>query len=46
MPPNVPHWHETSEDTAFVQVAITRIEKGETVCLHEVTDEIYNKYES
>lgn len=41
-PPNVPHWHGASTDTAFVQVAITGREKGETVWLEEVTDEEYN----
>lgn len=42
-PPNVPHWHGASADTAFVQVAITGREKGETVWLQEVTDEVYRK---
>ena len=42
-PPNVPHWHGASADTAFVQVAITGREKGETVWLEAVTDEEYNK---
>ncbi|KAF5278685.1 hypothetical protein FQR65_LT15603 [Abscondita terminalis] len=32
-PVNVPHWHGASADTAFVQVAITGREKGETVWL-------------
>lgn len=41
-PPNVPHWHGASADTAFVQVAITGREKGETVWLEAVTDEEYN----
>jgi quercetin dioxygenase-like cupin family protein len=41
-PPNVPHWHGASADTAFVQIAITGREKGETVWLEEVTDSIYN----
>ncbi|MCH5599202.1 hypothetical protein MKP09_15440 [Niabella ginsengisoli] len=41
-PPNVPHWHGASLDTAFVQVAITGREKGETVWLEVVTDEVYN----
>jgi quercetin dioxygenase-like cupin family protein len=43
-PPNVPHWHGASADTAFVQVAITNRHLGETVWLHEVTDEEYKKY--
>jgi quercetin dioxygenase-like cupin family protein len=42
-PPNIPHWHGASTDTAFVQVAITGREKGETVWLEAVTDEEYNK---
>lgn len=40
--PNVPHWHGASSNTAFVQVAITGREKGETIWLSEVTDEEYN----
>lgn len=42
-PPNIPHWHGASADTAFVQIAITGREKGETVWLEEVTDEEYNR---
>jgi quercetin dioxygenase-like cupin family protein len=42
-PTNVPHWHGASADTAFVQVAITNRHLGETVWLHEVTDEEYKK---
>lgn len=41
-PPNIAHWHGASADTAFVQVAITGREKGETVWLEQVTDEEYN----
>ena len=41
-PPNVPHWHGASADTAFAQVAITSREKGETVWLEAVTDEEYH----
>jgi quercetin dioxygenase-like cupin family protein len=41
-PPDVLHWHGASADTAFVQLAITGREKGETVWTDEVTDEIYN----
>lgn len=41
-PPNIPHWHGASSDTAFVQVAITGREKGETIWLNSVTDEEYN----
>lgn len=44
-PPDVPHWHGASPDTAFVQVAITGREKGETVWLEEVTDEEYRNEE-
>lgn len=42
-PPNVPHWHGASADTAFVQIAITGREKGETIWLEAVTDSIYNR---
>jgi quercetin dioxygenase-like cupin family protein len=42
-PTGVPHWHGASADTAFVQVAITNRHLGETVWLHEVTDEEYKK---
>ncbi|MES2652565.1 MAG: cupin domain-containing protein [Bacteroidota bacterium] len=41
--PNVIHWHGASADEAFVQLAVTGREKGETVWLEEVTDEEYNK---
>ena len=40
-PPNTIHWHGASADTAFVQVAITGREKGETVWLATVTEEEY-----
>ena len=42
-PSNVPHWHGASVDTAFAHVAITNRHLGETVWLHEVTDEEYRK---
>lgn len=42
-PPNLPHWHGASVDTAFVQVAITNRHLGETVWLHEVSEEEYKK---
>lgn len=42
-PADIPHWHGASVDTAFVQVAITGREKGETQWLDSVTDEEYNK---
>jgi quercetin dioxygenase-like cupin family protein len=41
-PRNTPHWHGASADTAFVQIAITSREKGETVWLENVTDAEYN----
>lgn len=41
-PPNVAHWHGASADSAFVQVAITGREKGETVWLEAVTDDVYS----
>ncbi|RBQ04273.1 cupin domain-containing protein [Pedobacter miscanthi] len=40
-PPNVPHWHGASQDTMFVQVAITSRQKGPTVWLEAVTDRVY-----
>jgi len=42
-PIDVPHWHGASADSAFVQVAITGREKGETVWYNPVTDEEYNR---
>jgi quercetin dioxygenase-like cupin family protein len=42
-PANVPHWHGASVDSAFVQVAITNRHLGETVWLHEVTEDEYKK---
>lgn len=41
-PPNVPHWHGASVDTAFVQLAVSGREKGPTVWLGPVTDEQYH----
>lgn len=41
-PIDVSHWHGASADTAFIQVAITGREKGETVWLAPVTDEEYH----
>lgn len=41
-PPNVPHWHGASPDTAFVQVAVTNRHLGATVWLEAVTDQEYN----
>lgn len=40
-PADIPHWHGASADSAFVQVAITGREKGETRWLQPVTDEEY-----
>lgn len=42
-PVDVPHWHGASADAAFVQVAITGSEKGETVWYKQVTDEEYSR---
>lgn len=42
-PPDVPHWHGASADTAFVQIAVTSRHLGPTVWLEEVTDEEYHK---
>lgn len=41
-PPNLPHWHGASIDTAFVQVAITNNQSGATVWLNAVSNEEYN----
>lgn len=40
-PPNVPHWHGASADTAFVQVAVTNNQKGATVWMEAVADTVY-----
>ena len=40
-PPNIPHWHGASSDSAFVQVAVTGREKGQTVWLDAVSDSVY-----
>lgn len=42
-PPNVAHWHGASADSAFVQLAITGREKGETKWLEPVSDDDYKK---
>lgn len=42
-PPQVPHWHGASNDTSFIQVAITGREKGATVWLDAVPDSVYLK---
>lgn len=42
-PTNVAHWHGASIDTTFVQVAITNRHLGETVWLHEVSEEEYKQ---
>ena len=41
-PPSVKHWHGASADTAFVQVAVTNNDKGATVWMDAVTDNVYN----
>jgi quercetin dioxygenase-like cupin family protein len=41
-PPNTPHWHGASADTAFVQVAVTNNHLGATVWMEAVTDEEYH----
>jgi quercetin dioxygenase-like cupin family protein len=40
-PPNTPHWHGASTDSAFVQVAVTNNQNGPTVWLNPVTKEEY-----
>lgn len=42
-PPNVEHWHGASEDSYFVQVAITDNKKGSVIWLQPVTEEEYHK---
>ena len=42
-PPNIPHWHGASVDSAFVQIAVTGREKGATVWLEVVTEDEYNR---
>lgn len=42
-PPNVPHWHGASPDTAFVQLAITSNHNGATIWMDAVTDSVYNR---
>jgi quercetin dioxygenase-like cupin family protein len=42
-PVNVPHWHGASAHTAFVQLAITNRHLGETVWLHEVSEQEYKQ---
>lgn len=41
-PPNIPHWHGASADTALVQVAVSGRESGPTVWLEVVSDEEYH----
>ena len=40
-PPNVPHWHGASSDSAFVQLAITSRAAGPTEWLQAVSKEDY-----
>lgn len=40
-PANIPHWHGASEDSGFIQVAITSRVDGPTEWLEVVTDEEY-----
>ena len=40
-PPNVPHWHGASADTAFIQIAITSRLKGPTEWLEAVHEKEY-----
>lgn len=42
-PSNVPHWHGTSPDQEFVQLAITGREHGPTEWLATVTDEEHKR---
>ncbi len=40
-PPNLPHWHGASEDSEFIQVAITSRVDGPTEWLEKVSDNEY-----
>lgn len=40
-PPNIPHWHGASDDSYFVQLAITNTKNGVPVWLETVTDKEY-----
>ena len=42
-PSNIEHWHGASNDSHFVQVAITNNEKGSVVWLEPVTEDEYNQ---
>lgn len=42
-PSNIEHWHGASNDSHFVQVAITSNEKGSVVWLEPVTEDEYNQ---
>ncbi|WP_345208317.1 cupin domain-containing protein [Chryseobacterium ginsengisoli] len=42
-PANVEHWHGASDDSYFVQIAVTNNDKGSAVWLQAVSDEEYNK---
>jgi quercetin dioxygenase-like cupin family protein len=44
-PPNVPHWHSSSSDKAFIQIAITSRLKGHTEWIHAVSEEEYHASE-
>lgn len=40
-PANIPHWHGATEDSEFIQVAITSRVNGPTEWFEKVTEEIY-----
>jgi quercetin dioxygenase-like cupin family protein len=42
-PANVEHWHGASENSYFVQIAVTDNKKGSVVWLQPVTEEEYSK---
>ncbi|MFD0796333.1 cupin domain-containing protein [Maribacter chungangensis] len=42
-PPNLPHWHGASTDSAFIQLAISSSANGPTEWLEAVSDEDYLK---
>lgn len=42
-PPNLAHWHGASQDSSFVQLAITSRQNGATLWGEPVTDEEYRR---
>lgn len=42
-PPDIPHWHGATENSHFIQIAITSRKKGPTEWLEKVSDYVYLK---